>query len=252
MIGRLEVGEDLLHAFIDGELEEPRRAEVAEAIARDPALSERAAAYRADKAALAQLYGSIPDRPLPPEWIERIERSVKVRSPQGPARWMALAAALVVAVVSLVYFRPISPDTEDAIVREAIAARTNAIAPGKTLMAGNSAQARRIDRTMTALLGMRLKAPDLSRMGYELASARFFEGVRGTGSVELSYRAAGRPVLTVFVRRPTGAVRFDQFKRDGLRICVWQDEVLGTVISGEVSAAEMQRLASLAYTGLES
>ena len=33
-------------------------------------------------------------------------------------------------------------------------------------------------------------------------------------------------------------------------VCLWQDDVLSSVMLGEVSAAEMLRLASLAYSGL--
>ncbi len=75
----------------------------------------------------------------------------------------------------------------------------------------------------------------------------------GGKSVELRYRRRARNRdFALYVRHPSSAVRFDQYKRAGLRICVWQDDVLGTVMTGPISAAEMQRLASLAYTGLES
>jgi anti-sigma factor RsiW len=60
------------------------------------------------------------------------------------------------------------------------------------------------------------------------------------------------PLFALYLRHPSGPARFDQFKQGRLRVCIWQDEVLGTVMTGEMSAAEMQRLASLAYTGLES
>jgi anti-sigma factor RsiW len=105
---------------------------------------------------------------------------------------------------------------------------------------------------MTDSIRMKLRAPDLSRMGYRLASAKVYHNMPGGKAVELVYRGAGDRNLTIYIRRPTSAVRFDQFKRDGLRICVWQDEVLGTVIAGKLSAAEMQRIASLAYMGLEA
>jgi anti-sigma factor RsiW len=35
-----------------------------------------------------------------------------------------------------------------------------------------------------------------------------------------------------------------------MRICIWQDEELSTVMLGEMSAGEMARVASLAYSGL--
>jgi hypothetical protein len=38
--------------------------------------------------------------------------------------------------------------------------------------------------------------------------------------------------------------------RGRVRVCLWQDDVLATVMVGEMSAAEMLRVASLAYNGL--
>ena len=59
-------------------------------------------------------------------------------------------------------------------------------------------------------------------------------------------------MFALYLRRPSGRAAFDQYKQGSLRVCIWQDDVLGAVMTGEMSAAEMQRLASLAYTRLES
>jgi hypothetical protein len=54
------------------------------------------------------------------------------------------------------------------------------------------------------------------------------------------------------VRRSDSAARFDQIDRRGLRVCIWQDDQISTVMAGNISAAVMQRLATLSYTGLTS
>ncbi len=253
MTDRAPINEELLHAFIDGELDPIEAARVSQAISSDVALSQKIAAFRADKAAIEQAYGPLVEQPLPPAWISRIKE--ETRQPRIPrlAPWAAIAAALVLALVSAVYFnnRPVPSGGEESIIREAIAARGHSLSPQQTLAARDVSQMRAIDRSMTDSLKMKLKAPDLGRMGYRLASAQVYADVPGGKAVELVYRGARNRDLTIYVRRPTSAVRFDQFKRDGLRICVWQDDVLGTVITGQISAAEMQRIASLAYTGLE-
>jgi anti-sigma factor RsiW len=252
MTERHSINEDLLHAFIDGELDQGESTRVAQAVADDADLSARVASFRADKAAIAQFYGLLADRPLPKEWIARIEQDTRPRRIPQLASWAAIAAALVIAITSAFYFRSAPVTGEESIIREAIAARSATLSPQETLIARDVSQARAIDRTMADALKMRLRAPDLARMGYKLASALVYDAVSGNKAVELVYRGAGKSDVTIYVRKPTSAVRFDQFKRDGLRICVWQDEVLGTVISGNISAAEMQRIASLAYTGLEA
>ena len=57
-------------------------------------------------------------------------------------------------------------------------------------------------------------------------------------------------IFTLYLRHSSGQPRFDQFKQDGLRVWIWQDDVVGMVMAGKMSVAEMQRLASLAYVGL--
>jgi anti-sigma factor RsiW len=63
------IDETDLHAFIDGELPPARQAEVAAAIARDPALTALVAAYRADKAALAAAFAPMETVPVPPDLL---------------------------------------------------------------------------------------------------------------------------------------------------------------------------------------
>jgi anti-sigma factor RsiW len=108
------------------------------------------------------------------------------------------------------------------------------------------------DQMLTAALGMMLKAPDLNRMGYSLATIRTYSDVPGGSSVELDYRNAENRLFTLYLRRPSGPARIELLERAGTRICIWQDDVLGTVMLGEMSAGEMARLASLAYAGLTS
>jgi anti-sigma factor RsiW len=97
---------------------------------------------------------------------------------------------------------------------------------------------------------MTLKTPDLSKLGYRLADIRVYSGIPGGKAVELRYRNAQDRLFTLYLRHPSGPPRVDLVQRDGMRICIWQDDVLGTVMLGEMSAGEMARIASLAYSGL--
>lgn len=61
----MSVTPEELAAFADGELGEPRRAQVAAEMAADPALAEQVRAHRALKAQLASHFAPILDAPLP-------------------------------------------------------------------------------------------------------------------------------------------------------------------------------------------
>ena len=55
-----------LHAYVDGELEPARRAQVERFLAARPEVAEQIEAWRRQNEALAALYGSIVDEPVPP------------------------------------------------------------------------------------------------------------------------------------------------------------------------------------------
>ncbi|HEY1962710.1 MAG TPA: hypothetical protein VGG69_09845 [Rhizomicrobium sp.] len=252
MSDKLHIADETLHALIDGELHEDERTQVEAGIAADSSLAQRATLFRADKARLAEVYGRVAELPLPPKWIEMIERR-----PRTPRRFLpvqtiaAIAAALLVLVGGPLLYRQSAPH-EEPIVAEALDARSDTLPPREILAVNTEAQTMAASHTIQSALAMKVRAPDLSRMGYTLVALRTYDRVSSGKAVELLYRHSGNRSFALYVRKPSGPPRFDQYKQGNLRVCIWQDDVIGTVMTGEMSAAEMQRLASLAYTGLES
>jgi anti-sigma factor RsiW len=233
---------DELHAFLDGALESPRREEIAARIAADPQLAAQLASFQADKALLKQVYGPLADRQLPPHWL-----ALAHRKPRLKTAWRlvgAIAAVLPVAITVFVAYRVYQPRSE--IVAAALATRQSK--GGETIALSQADNPARYDAALSNLLSLRVKVPDLSRMGYRLTAIRLFHG--GAAAAELRYRDPAGRVFTLYLRRSDGSARFDQFEQAGLRVCIWQDDQLGLVMAGNVSTAAMQRLASLAYTGL--
>ena len=241
-----------LHAFIDGELDDALDAEVADAARSDSALMEQIAAFRADKAMLAEVYTPLIEKPLPKEWLTRIAVGGQRRRSNWLAPITAIAASIVLLIAGLSTYHRLPANGEEAIVREALAARADMLESNEVLAVASPAETSNVDHILTSALKMRVKTPDLTRMGYKLEAVRVYGNVPGGKSVELRYRDAKHRNFALYVRHPSSGVRFDQYRSAGLRVCIWQDDVLGTVMTGPISAAEMQRLASLAYTGLES
>lgn len=252
MSARAQIPEHELHAFIDGEIEHGRRDELEALINQDEELRRRVTAFQLDKARLAQIHRQLLHEPVPEEWVNRIERGA-ARPRQymmAAGAMMALAATLILIIAGGITYQQLMPG-ERSIVEEALAARSGAFAANRTIAVnGNRTGASSVP--IGQILNVRARPPDLSAMGYRLSGIRIYGGVPGGRAVELVYRRRSGSVFALYLRRPTGEPRFDQFKRGDLRICIWQDDVLGAVMTGEMSAAEMQRLASLAYTGLES
>jgi anti-sigma factor RsiW len=243
-----EIREEELHAFIDGELDAAERARIGNVIETNSVIRDRVAQYRADKTRLVALYGGGMSDPLPREWIQQIETATARGRWRGQS-WgiAALAASFVLAFVGLLAWREFVQPPRGDIVADALAARAGSVEPASVVSAAPQAVAAEA-RLMTAALDARVKAPDLSRMNYRLVGINVYSGTKR--AFELRYAAPDGRIFTLYLRRSSGTPRFDQFKQDGLRVCIWQDDVVGMVMTGNMSVAAMQRLASLAYTGL--
>jgi anti-sigma factor RsiW len=238
-----------LHAFIDDELNASRRAEILAVLREDPALAARVAGYRADRDLLRMALGGIGEQPIPAAWAARIEAATaprpRVALPTGRllTRRSALGAsvALAASAVLVAWWQWPRGDT---VLAEAEAARAGRLGGGGALPAPEAR-----DAELRSALGLNVRAPDLRKFGFQLAGIDLF-GRPGGGSAQLRYSDADRRALTIYLRRSDGTVQFDLLRRGKTRICVWQDDVVGAVIIADLSAGEMLRIASSAYTDL--
>jgi anti-sigma factor RsiW len=254
MSEHVHVPDERLHALIDGELTAGERADLETVVAADPYLGQRVALFRADKARLAGMYESLLEQPLPPQWLSQIERH-RASSPRRQLFSIeaiaGIAAAIMLTVGGTLYYEQSRPH-EETIVAEALAARSDEYPVQRKIAVNAPAEGVAVGRVLSATFSMKLSAPDLRRMGYRLIGAHLYSNVPGGKAAELLYKNKENRTFALYVRHSSGTPRFDQFKQGRLRVCIWQDDVIGAVMSGEMSAAEMQRLASLAYSGLEA
>ena len=153
---------------------------------------------------------------------------------------MALAASIVLAIAAWASYQMVLTARSDAMIDEAIAARDST---QPVQVAAADAQA------VSAALGTRVKLPDLAKAGYRLAQVAVLKEGR-VHAVRIDYRSQDNRLFTLYLKPSTGRENFDLAKRGNLRICLWQDDVLASVMLGEMSAGEMLRVASLAYNGL--
>jgi len=244
MNDRPHLSDEDLHASIDGELDSARMAEVTALIQGDAELTRRVAAYRADNERIVQTYGPLIEQPLPAAWLTMIER--RQRTPAVSRAVMAIAASVALMIGGLAIYPRLMPSTGESIVAEALDVYGAARQTPSTAAPSDPSGA------MTAALGLPLKAPDLSKMGYVLAAMRIYADAPAGKAIRLDYRDGQNRLLTLYVKRSPGPERFDIVKRGAVRICVWQDDVLSTIMLGEISAGEMLRLATLAYADINA
>jgi anti-sigma factor RsiW len=252
MIGQGPIRDEDLHGFIDGELPADRAELVAAALEADPVLAARVEAFAADKAALAAAFRPVTEEALPAAWIARIEqaaRPVAVMTPRRAVRrprlWaMALAASIVLAIGGVTLLQR-SGGGADTILAQAESARQSRTAPLTMLAGAALADGPARDALITHAVGLNLRAPDLARLGWQLAEIDAYPA-----AAALRYRATDGRALTLYVRKSSGTPRFDLLRNGAVRTCIWQDEVVGAVMMGEMSAGQMMRVASAAYVAL--
>jgi anti-sigma factor RsiW len=237
------ISDEDLHAYIDGALDDDRALAVRSALARDGALAERAALFRADKAMLKAVYEPLTQRPLPREWVALVRRRPGTQWRRAGA---IAAAVLILAGVSLTWWHYASPWNGD-VVETALDARDGTLTPTRYIALNDIAQAHRYDAALRQVTGSNVHIPDLSRMGYRPSGLRLYGA-----AAELVYQGPQGRLFTLYLKRSDGSARFDQFAHGGLRVCIWQDDQISTVMVGDISVAAMQRLAILTYTGLSS
>ena len=251
MSNHSDIDDGLLHAFIDGELDAEHVRAVEEKLMVDAALKARVEAFRADKEMFKRVYGPLIERPIPKDW------KTLVRGHDRPLRrmydWRIIASIaatlLVVSVIGIGYFSRTPHGTHD-IVQVALDARRQALPSNDVIPVNAATNMASLGKTVSGVIALQVKVPDLRRMGYRLAAVRLYKNASADRSAELLYRDDKNELFTLYLRRSHGEARFDQFRRDALRVCIWQDGRLSMVMAGNVSADTMQRLASLAYTGV--
>jgi anti-sigma factor RsiW len=209
---------------------------------QDSALAARVAGYRRDKLALKNFYGSLGE-PLPPAWEAMIAADTHKRVAPTWGRAIGIAAALLVVVGSAGLYMRVNTPPASGLVASALSARNEVEPPLQVL--SSSTDAPHYNAALRSAVGSKVRVPDLNRLGYRFAEMRTYKG-----AAEMLYRNGEGRLFSLYVRRSQGQIQFDQFERDGVRICIWQDDQISMVMAGNVSAAIMQRLASLAYTGL--
>jgi anti-sigma factor RsiW len=239
------ISDEDLHAYIDGALGEERAVLVRKALAENPALAERVALFEADKAMFKTVFGPLAERPLPAEWIARARQPSRPRMNLRLAG--AIAATLLVVAGSPLVWRYAAVLTGGDVVDVALDAREGTAPKAELIATDGSPKVERYDTALRQAIASNVRVPDLSRMGYRLAGLHLYDK-----AAEILYRGPQDQLYTLYIRRSDGTARFDQFARRGLRVCIWQDDQITTVMAGNVSAAAMQRLATLSYTGLTS
>lgn len=247
------INEHDLHAYIDGELDAQRAAEVEAFLADNPSEAARVRHFRQQNAALRKLFDPIVDEPV----AQRFEQfsSRRPRDWRALGRYGAIAAALVLAVALGWTLRGLTsqPGVSRSLAQQAMIAHA-VYAPEvlHPVEVGASEEAH-LSRWLTKRLGVEVKAPDLGPAGFELIGGRLLPNAPKPAAQFMYQNAAGAR-LTLFVtpQQQGSETAFRYREEGGLGAFYWIDRNTGYALSGEADRATLLRVAKLAYHALDT
>jgi anti-sigma factor RsiW len=223
------VAEEDLHAYVDGALDDERRATVDRYLQAHPDVAERVAAYIAQRQALRAAFAALGSEPLPPQL--NLARLVEARLVRRHKPWRSIAAvALALALGGAAGWwagsRP--PTGIDALAREAGASYAVYAADKHRPVEIRAAQREDLTRWVSNRLNRPVAAPDLSALGYELLGGRLVASTHGAAALFMYENANGRRLI-LYIRpmsagETTPIAPIDIGDMDG---CAWIERGVG-------------------------
>jgi anti-sigma factor RsiW len=258
------ITDELLSAWVDGELGAADHERVGAWLATHPADLARVQAWAADREALAQHFEGRLDEPVPAALREAVWHSQRTA---GATRWAraAAAAGLLLAGATLGgagawQWQQQRLDSQQAQLRVQLAAGS---AQGWVQRAAFAhsvyvaeprhpvevrAQEEHLSRWLTRRISVPVKLFDLHEQGFELIGGRLLPDGPGK-SAQLMYQDAQQRRVTVYLRKPevgtNAAFRYEQQGKLGL--FYWIDEGAGYALVGELPRATLLDLAQAIY-----
>lgn len=255
------ITEELLSAYVDGELEGAERARVEDWLQSHPEDRARVQAWQADRAALAALFNPVLDEPAPAAL-----RATVWRRP-APRRWaMAAAAAGLLlaggvlggagvwqwqgkvhaAQLAQAKQQLAAGTAQGWVQRAAFAHSIYTNEPRHAVEVG--AQEEHLSRWLTRRIDIPVKLFDLKAQGFDLVGGRLLPDGPGK-SAQLMYQDAEKRRVTVYLRKPEqGADTSFRFEEQGkLGMFYWVEEGAGYALVGELPKDTLLALAKSIY-----
>jgi anti-sigma factor RsiW len=236
-----------LSAYLDGELDAPRREAVERHLAAHPDAAARLDGYRRRDEALRLAFAEIAGAGNGHRRLDRLSAR-----PAGWRRWAVAAAALLCVGMGAAAWWLAAQHADDRRVlaglrQEALTAHLLYEHRTDSLPAAPDGH-RRLAARLSALVGPTVRLPDLAALGFRLDGMRELAAA-GSPAALLVYRdAGGRHVSCYFRRvardRDTG---FDRYEGADANVVLRVDDGVAYAVVGALAPAMLQQIAALAY-----
>ena len=245
----MSMSEQDLHAYVDGQLDPARNAEIAAYLGANPQALARAEAYRKQNQTLHALFDPTLEEPLPAALQRRQSRS----NPQ----WQRVAAMVSTLALGLVLGYGLRGVTAPvvgpmALSKQAAFAHVAFVPEVLHPVEVSAKQEAHLVNWLSKRLGGDVRAPHLSSAGFELMGGRLLPSEAGPAA-QFMYQDNRGQRLTLYVKREPArdaetAFRFA--KENGISVFYWIDSDFGYALSGDLPKGDLLKVAETVYRQL--
>ncbi|MCF6317471.1 MAG: anti-sigma factor [Marinosulfonomonas sp.] len=234
-----QVTTDMLHAFVDGQLDNADMALVKAYLAENPDRAAEVADWAAQNDALRSLFPA-PDMPI---------ELPAMPAANTPLRAIAASVAILGVGIALGWMgRGITPQNTDlmvaGLVQEAITAHAVFTADAHRPVEIGANEEDLLIRWLSKRVGEQLAAPDLTANGFDLVGGRLLSVADGPAAQFMYENAAGTRITLFAVRSDNSQMAEFTFKQNGkTNSFYWQDDRLRYAIIGDLPRDELSKLA---------
>ena len=250
------VGEDDLHAHIDGQLPDDRAEDVDAYLAAHSEEQERFSQYAGQRQALRAALAARTDEPVPARL--RVANLLS-RQRRRRNRWFVEIAAAVCLIVlggiggwvAHELTGPLGSLPPGAVARmitaDAIAAHRTFSVEVRHPVEVDAAQEVHLVQWLSKRLGRQLTVPDLTAAGFQLMGGRLLPAEDGPAA-QFMYENANAERLTLYLRVGVGGeTAFRYHEEGGIGAFYWSDEGFGCAIAAKADRDLLLRIAELVY-----
>lgn len=246
MTQKIQITDDILHAFVDGQLSDQERNAVEDFLNENPDRALEVADWAEQNEVIRALF---------PETENLLNVSLPAHSKSPP--WMAIAASITFLWigVGLGWYghSRFNNNVEHVatIVQEAVAAHAvYSIDPHRPVEIAANEEALLV-RWLSKRVGSQLAAPDLSKQGFDLVGGRLLSVMEGPAAQFMYQDSKGQRITLFAVKGGSGQMASFTYQEDGkTNSFYWEDENLRYAIIGDIARATLNILAVQIYNQL--
>ncbi len=247
-----KITEEMLHAFVDGQLSMDDMQAVEDYLNAHPEKAEEIADWSAQNDAIRAIF--------PPEDTPTIVVQAPANTPNAPRFGMGAMAAAAAVLLALGVGggwlargqNGLDPTQVATLVDQAVTAHlVYSIDPHRPVEV-KASEEETLVRWLSNRVGEPLQAPDLSTRGFDLIGGRLVSATEGPAAQFMYENGDGTRITLFAVQGSSGQLASFQFNENGEeRSFYWEDDRLTYALVGAVEKDDLSQLAQLVYQQLD-